>query len=112
MRVPRVRFTMRRLMVGVAVIGIAFGAAIDSVKQGNFRGRASTHSLKGWDFPGFTYAGPGIWKQLCRSYHLAMAELMHRTADLLGEPLREDVNFGRCPACDNLIIIHGPPGTG
>jgi hypothetical protein len=45
MRIPRVRFTVRRMMLAVAVAGITLGALLMWQCSINFRSRADDHAL-------------------------------------------------------------------
>jgi hypothetical protein len=75
MKLPRVRFTVRRLMVAVAVMGVVFGLYIASEQRAaEFRQRAIHHTneFSGCYSPeGLTTAQIGIILQR-REYHQAM----------------------------------------
>jgi hypothetical protein len=45
MRLPRLRFTVRRMMVAVAVVALVLGAVALGVRSGEFRNRARYHEV-------------------------------------------------------------------
>ncbi len=86
MRLSRVRFTVRRMLVAVAVLGIMIGTA----GHAGFRDRSHSHRHLafecGCDRPDISQFR---WPDRCRAaYHSGMGGVYGFFADLFGEPSR------------------------
>jgi hypothetical protein len=81
MRLPRVRFKLRWLMVAVAVLAAAAGAVEVSRRSTRFRQRSYTHMMRAlteW----CTSSGPRetAWRERLRVHDLAMQAKYERAA--------------------------------
>jgi hypothetical protein len=92
MRLPRVRFTVRRLMVAVAIAGLAFGglkySEILRSRSVRYRELATVHEFAALELQLAKYLGEPP-EPLRVLYHNALAQKYHRAASqpwFLAEP--------------------------
>jgi hypothetical protein len=88
MRLPRVRFTVRRLMIAVAVVGISIGCAVG--RRTAFLARAEGHRVRSGVFVYHNADGTSLWEivgrdgsrisEARRSYHKDMLWKYQRAA--------------------------------
>jgi hypothetical protein len=88
MRLPRVRFTVRRMMVAVAVLSLLIGWGIESGRrEGRFRTAARVHWLASF---GRAPDGPGQVTEAGLRWHDRMAEKYDRAARYPWLPVEPD----------------------
>jgi hypothetical protein len=98
MRLPRVRFTVRRIMLAVAVVAIVLGGLRLWCLSAHYRALAEVHRQKADEVVRGTYAGPGgsyhlewcAWPSPNKEYHLRLKENYERAASRPWLPVEPD----------------------
>ena len=86
---PRFRFTVRRLMVAVAIIGVALGTLAE--RHARFRRLAAYHAARGGGLVnGLPRSDEAIWRLDLDAWHARLAEKYQRAANRPWEPLGPD----------------------